>query len=234
MLLIAVTIVTFLIWRKRRHRIASTSAASPSSPTEARPDSNRSIQEIGHQSVQELHNNSPYVELPNGHAPSGSGLEINELPSRAETTQRRSLTMLRRDHRPTPVWDRILSSNKTRSIDHDTIPGTSIRRAIASNPASRTHPPQNQSKNENDRMDYPSARGIKVSSSASSHTNLNKELPRTPCAKEKSGTPSTPVKPIINDIQMQDWISVKAARSSTYATIFNIEEYNDRSTSGIQ
>ena len=46
---------------------------------EARPFSNIPIQEIDQQSIQELYGTCHYIELLDGHAPSGSGMGMNEL-----------------------------------------------------------------------------------------------------------------------------------------------------------
>ncbi|KAI4272811.1 MAG: hypothetical protein LQ337_005056 [Flavoplaca oasis] len=84
-LAIMLGVLAMLRWRKRRDRQAMTDVAPDSAdPPEFRPFSYISIQEIGHQSMPEMHDTG-YLELLNGSAPSGSDKILNELADGTRT-----------------------------------------------------------------------------------------------------------------------------------------------------
>ncbi|KAL8992354.1 MAG: hypothetical protein Q9169_007165 [Polycauliona sp. 2 TL-2023] len=89
LLAIALGVLAFLRWRKRRARQAVIDITGElKSPQEAKPFSYISTQELGHQSMPEMHDTG-YLEILDENYPSGSGIVINELAdgTRPDTPQ---------------------------------------------------------------------------------------------------------------------------------------------------
>ena len=85
LLAIILGLLATLRWRKRRNRQAVTDVAPDSEdPSEVKPFTYLSIQEMGHQSMPEMHDTG-YLELLNGSALSGSDKVLNELADGTQT-----------------------------------------------------------------------------------------------------------------------------------------------------
>ncbi|KAL8694405.1 MAG: hypothetical protein Q9224_003576 [Gallowayella concinna] len=227
---------TFIVLKRRKYRAltASNKAAMPLeySP-EVKPISFIPTQEIGHQSVPELHNIS-YQELLDDQAPSGSGKNIAELPGRRDPSHRAVSASSNTWNSPNGAWlDRIAHVASTKGLPFN--PG--LRRATFTRPeSSRSHgstrPP--------------------TSGFAHSHLkiNTNKTLPQLPLAKlqsirNRSSDRVPSVNPVSEHVQTPPvarkarrrpsttrkgtpvYVNHRTSQGSTYATIFDIGEYED-------
>ncbi|KAL9596522.1 MAG: hypothetical protein Q9219_005743 [cf. Caloplaca sp. 3 TL-2023] len=237
MLLIVIAIVVFMIRRKRRHKTTPTEEARPDPPIhEVRPYSFVPTQEMGHQSVQELHNDTHYIELSNGEDSVGSRSEVNGLSNDTGALQRRPSTPSTRRNPQFSLWARRFPSNGTRDPDHTSIHDIAEQAPKTLDLHLKLSSRQDQRKNK-DALLSPTTGGIKYLFSASERINLNKALPSPPSANEKSKQVRSPPQsiaaaPITGNAQVLSIATVKSSRSSTYATIFDVGEYEDGSTIG--
>ena len=247
-LLMVGTIIYFVLRRRKRRAVAASDDAkkpAPESP-EIRQFSNISTQEIGHQSVQELHATSHYIELLDGLAPSGSGLDMNELPNRRESFPH-ELFAPAEDDSSLPSTPRNLSSKDTRNNENEPSRGSMIRTSnisILSVNADPHRPMITKAKRINSQGTIEQVR--RNSFYLSLKGNVNKALPQAPHAKKQDRQDhlshrSRPRIPLSDSLQISfphkvardlsaqafDLVAADSPRSPTYATVFNVEEYTD-------
>lgn len=183
--------------------------------------------EIGHQSIPELHDIGYHPELLNELTPSGSGKVLNELADGTRTPVHELFVPATRisNELPSPMGSKP-------SADTSTIKSGSWGDGVTGMP---TGSPQADPRN------------MKRATSSSTHThlgiNLNKALPHKPLAKvytkeyrsSRRSLSGDQVLPITNFAEKHPsaYTDIPTALSSrtspvpTYASVFNIEEYND-------
>ena len=246
--LVVATIVYFVYRRRQRKAVAASKDAAepaPKSP-EIRPLSNISTQEIGHQSVQELHATSRYIELLDGLAPSGSGFEMNELPNRRESFSH-ELFAPAEDDKALSSRPRNLFSADTRNNEIEPSRGSVIRSSnisILSLNADPHHPMITNQQSIDSRGTTDQVRRNLFHSS--SKGNVNKALTQVLPASNRSrrdhylhrfhqitpfsGSLQTPIPHNISpELSTQELDSnvADSPMSPTYATVFNVEVYRD-------
>ena len=249
--LLLVGIIIYFVLRRRRRRAVAASkdaAAKPASESpEIRPFSNISTQEIGHQSVQELHATSHYIELLDGLAPSGSGMDLNELPNQRESSPHELFALATQydntlpSRRGTPsIVDKRNNENEQSRVSEIQTSNVAML-SVNADP----HRPMTTKEQSID------SRGItnQVGSSSlhsSSKINVNKALPQALHANNRGRRdhhshrhhPMTPFSkslqtPIPHNIvrgmsaQEFDSMAADSPMTPTYATVFNVEEYRD-------
>lgn len=222
--LLITALVIFCIWRWRKHRrmAAETNAATPfEEPNGSRPSSLLIAHEIGHQSVPELHDVPYQLELLDEQNPSGSGNHMEELPGGDRTSyQKLSATTLR-------DGDLLPSRNKStdrKSIRNSKNASPQSRTARTSSSATQNIDPE-PCQAANPRADQLEIQGAvkqptKCSMLISQQANVHKALPKIPRPKKQSHK---------THISLQHLRAVsKFAPTTTYATIFDLEDYRDR------
>lgn len=247
-LLLVGTIIYFVLRRRQCRAVAaSKDAAKPASESpEIRPLSNISTQEIGHQSVQELHATSHFIELLDGLAPSGSGLDMNELPNRRESSPH-ELFAPAEDDISLSSRPRKASSSDTRNKENEPSRGSAIRTSnisILSVNADPHRPIITKQQSIDSRVITHQV--SRKSFHSNSKGNVNIALPQALHANNRSrrdqyshryhpmtpfsGSLQSPVPhKIARGLSAQEFGSLVAESSTspTYATVFNVEEYRD-------
>ena len=243
-LLISIAIIYFILRRlKERAGAASKDAAMPAlGSSETRPFSAISIQEIGPQSVQELHATSHPIELLDT---SRSGIEIKELPGWKKVSPPALLS--------TAIKDYSTPAQRKREVFSTNIKEKPSRSSITWNsnisiPSLNTGP-HRATHMEKDTMESGmiTIRSGKNISKVSARNNVTKALPPPPLEECQSGQNHSLFRshlttPISESIQMLpvshviaralpapevDSVAVDSRMSPTYATIFNVEAYQD-------
>lgn len=198
-----------------------------------KPFSLISIQEIGHQSVRELHGMPYQIELLDEQTPSGSGNNISELPDARATPYPELLTPAKSRDDP-----KELSSGQVAALPK------AKSRAIDSGP-SRARLTRDDSRLRRGSTRPPTSRF----SHRRPQTNANKALPRVPLAKGQPNRPHSSVRslsatPIFEGVRMplssyeiagdpflEESMSVvvnnRLSQNSRYATVFDVGEYKD-------
>lgn len=251
-LLTSIFIIFFTLkWRRNRTTTALTDATQNfEDPSPLRPFSYISTQEIGHQSVQELHNTPYQIELLDRQAPSGSGVELNELPHDGGLSHRESSALVARNSADIFLrWDN-RSANNTRDKENDIsrlrvaqVPGT-LNLPLDKAP-SRTTPTKSDSLKSQGSM-----KGVQADSFPTHlMVDVHKALPHVPLTTAQSkrnhfSLRSSSATSISESIQTPP-ITYRAVRDAfaqrihtvaasprvsliaTYATIFDVEEYKD-------
>ncbi|KAL8784935.1 MAG: hypothetical protein Q9213_003677 [Squamulea squamosa] len=230
-MVILISILT-LRWCTRRSLTALTDAAiNDEQSDKVRAFSYVSTQEIGHQSVPELHDVAHHIELLNGEAPSGSGNVINEVSDGTD----RSIHELFIE--ATPHGSRLSPSiqNELSSIRAVQTSGTAN---LPSDPASYRKALEHRRTNHK-----PTERATKPSSHVHISTNANKALPHVPINKAHTEgfRPLSRFHPVIQKLPIvhetercpsarrhnSAHLSRQMSPIPTYATIFDVEEYKD-------
>ena len=246
---LVVAMIVYLVFQRRQRRAVAVSKdaaePAPESP-EIRPLSNISTQEIGHQSVQELHATSHYIELLDGLAPSGSALDMNELPNLRESFPHELFAPTEDDNLPSSR-PRNPSPTDTRNTENEPSGGSVVRTSDISILSVNADPygpmvTKQQSVDSRETTDQ-----VKRNSFHSrSKSNFNKALPQALHANNWSRKyhyshryhPMTPFSgslqtPVPHNIARGlsaheiDSMVADSSMSPTYATVFNVEEYRD-------
>ncbi|KAL8686092.1 MAG: hypothetical protein Q9218_007354 [Villophora microphyllina] len=249
-LLMAISAI-FLVWRRRNIRVMTplTDAPTPlvSSP-ELRPCSFISTQEMGHQSIPELHDIAHQLELLDAQFPSGSGIDINELPGGEVTSHQELLAPASRD-RSAPSRDRRRAAHE--STGHDVNEQSRSDRVQLSELSNQREDSSSyhSTRRRSDSLDHQEATGDATRHllRAPRKANVNRTLPTVPTAshrREPNYSPGQGLPALGNhrtllfsDRGERDHfarrdgiviVSPQISRSSTYATIFDLEEYTDK------
>ncbi|KAL8901256.1 MAG: hypothetical protein Q9207_005288 [Kuettlingeria erythrocarpa] len=247
---ITATIIFFCVMRRRKHRtsVVSATTSRSQSPPDVRPLSFIETQELGHRSVPELHDIAHHLELLDGHAPSGSGNEINELPNGDEVSWRELSA-------PATSNSNLLSSrgrstSPTHTTDQESHPlGVYDKQASTTkNPPSNIDVGRTTLTQSHMSVGQTSAkRGARSPSDAQPGVHIDKALPLLPTQRihrryDDSLHPTPPVTPISESFQVSSAfytiprikgrnhpgdVSPKMSPLATYSTIFDVEEYRD-------
>lgn len=246
-LLLIIAIICFIL-RRRKYRAveASKDAVMPVlESSETRPFS---IQEMGPQIVRELHATSHHIELLDKQAPSGSGMDLQELPDWKKSSNHELLpTTIKDQSTPTPRERDVSSNNIKRGEEEmstDLVTRTSNISILSLNLDSHRPTPMRKDTMENG---INIIRATKNPSKVSMKNNVTKALPQAPLAEcpsrqNHSSYQSHLTNPISENIQMLsvshtstrglpahelDSVAVDPRISPTYATVFSIEAYQD-------
>ncbi|KAL8753555.1 MAG: hypothetical protein Q9184_005385 [Pyrenodesmia sp. 2 TL-2023] len=251
--LLVVMIIFFCAMRRRKHQamIASADTSTTSqNPPDVRPPSFIPTQEIGHQSIPELHDMAYHLELLDGQVPSGSGNEINELPNGDEISRCEPSAPATPSSNLLSLRGRNASSTRTRRHESRSLEVHDIRASVTSNPSSEINVRRitfTESHN------FTSQASSKEYAKSLSHTplmaHINKALPLLPSQRshrrqDESSHPSLPVTPISESFQVSPAVyaiskgpitkghepvvlSPRPSPLATYSTIFDIDEYRD-------
>ncbi|KAL8918402.1 MAG: hypothetical protein Q9208_007372 [Pyrenodesmia sp. 3 TL-2023] len=254
MFILAIATVCFFCAMRRRKRRAMIASADTSTPSQQSPDfrplSFIPIQEIGHQSIPELHDLAHHLELLDGQAPSGSGNEINELPNGDELSRREPSVPATPHSNLSPTRRRSTSLLRTRSDQSELLVAHDEQASIASNPLSNFEVRRTT-------LTQSHILGSRALVKRSPR-NFSDTQPRVPIGKalhllpphkshrrqDESSHPSPPVTPISESFQISPavyttaqgpiteghepaMLSPRPSPLATYSTIFDIEEYKD-------
>ncbi|KAL8768569.1 MAG: hypothetical protein Q9209_005254 [Squamulea sp. 1 TL-2023] len=231
LMVVLISILT-LRWRTRRGLTPSNNATiNDKQVDEVRPFSYIIPQEIGHQSIPELHDIAHHIELLNGQAPSGSGNIMIELPDGKDrsnhelsipATPHGSGSSLNVENEPPNI--RVVQTSGTTNLPSDP---ASYRNTL-----------------EHGRANHRSNERTTRTSHAHLSTDINKALPHVPIAKihTEGLRPLSRFHPVIQKppivqqkterrptARQQNSVhpSPQTSPVTTYATIFDVEEYKD-------
>ncbi|KAL9620968.1 MAG: hypothetical protein Q9204_008159, partial [Flavoplaca sp. TL-2023a] len=237
-LAIMLGVLAILRWRKRQDRQAMTDVAPDSEePPEFRPFSYTSIQEIGHQSMPEMHDTG-YLELLNGSAPSG----LNELADGTHTPPCELLVP------PTPNIHELASSGLSTSpsstsqdrngSSRDYVTPDSSAKSVLPHTTGSPHTTQDTLSTHSG-TEQPIVKPAQVPK----QINVNKTLPQEPlgnmphygdylsprsCFSIEVPAPTYKrSRPPLAHQNMSE-TGEPLAPSKSYTTIFDIEEYQDK------
>lgn len=252
-MLISIVVIYFVLRRRRKRAVAvSKDATMPILElSETRPFSNISIQEIGPQIVQELHASSHHIELLDKQAPSGSGMDIKELPDWRKSIRPALLPTAIKDHSIPALRERAVSSTNIRRSEEE--PYTSlVDRSSNISILSMNLGPHRATLIKQDTMEtgITNIRARKNSSKVTVNNNVIQPLPQAPRVEGPSGQKHSSNRshlttPISESIQMLPVSHITARElptqeldsmaddprmSPTYATVFNVEAYQDSAT----
>ena len=245
--------IIYFVMRRRKDRAvaASNDAVMPVlESSEPRPFSNISIQEIGPQIVRELHATSHHIELLDRQAPSGSGMQIKELPGWSKDSPPALPSTALKDHSTLAERDRVESLANIRGTEEEPSINSATRNSNISILSLNlgTHRATSMKKDtmESGRV------SIKSWKKPSKVNKVTKALPPAPLAERQSrqkhsscrshaSDPNAesirmlPVSRIIAralPAQEKDSVAVDPRvsptyASPTYATVFNVEAYQD-------
>ncbi|KAL8849162.1 MAG: hypothetical protein Q9221_005839 [Calogaya cf. arnoldii] len=247
LLLILLALFFTFRWRKNRSEIALTNGPFDSDVLhELTPVPYIPIQEIGHQSIAEMHDTGCHLELLNGLTPSGSGNDITELADGTKTPRHELSVHATRNSRRLAAE----SANRPRS-DASNCLNNSSRDRVRRHPSSRNVPRNSTRSIHISQASKDTRINLRVTkratrTSTSSQTrvriDVDKALPRVPHNKPLNreshwfsrpllGLEAPPIAYESNRSSYTRRISSKTASplspAHTYATIFDVEEYQD-------
>lgn len=232
------TFILFYVldWHKRRAKTALSDAVTDikDSP-EVKPFSFIPTQEIGHQSVAELHDISHPLGLLDGQTPSGSGNGISELPEGAGTSHHELAT--RNSNR---LSSRERNGYPTKALN-DGNESSRIRITQISNIMNLLLNPNLRWTTLIGKDGMINHRLVKQPTRDPFHTHLKVNINEVRSKQKNSSGQSVPVPPIFEAIRVRP-IAQPLGRDpyahpgamapgvspiATYATIFDVEEYGD-------
>ena len=232
-------------WRRKRASMALTDGSTnPSVQFEDIQYPSIPLQEMAHQSIQELHNISHHIELLDGQTPSGSGNHVNEIFTGEEIPVTTHIVTVRHsEHRR--------SSRGTNSLLPDEANGEDISTQDRIEHITQTaNPhliPHSNQKRQLSRQDPGNDRSTDCSANNASTTrfgiDLNKALPQSPPTKAQKkvyhpvpwplpisstivSACSASKKTSTRDNDSMVLGSENSSLSVTYATVFDIDEYS--------
>lgn len=246
-LLLIIAIICCIL-RKRNYRAVEPSKDAVMPVLESSETRPFSIQEMGPEIVRELHATSHHIELLDKQAPSGSGMDIQELSDWKKSSTHESFpTTIKNQSTPTPREKDVSSTNIKKGEDE---PSTDlVIRTFNISILSLNLDPHRPTPMRNDTMEN----GINIirarrnPSKVSMKNNVTKALPQVPPAERpssqnRSSYRSHQTNPMSETIQMLsvshlstrglpahelDSVAVDPRMSPTYATVFNTEAYQD-------
>ena len=217
-LLVISIIIGYLIlrWRKKCAEEAGNDATQSEASNAKRPPSFISIQEIGHRSIQEVHAISHLVELLDGQARSGSKVAMSELQGlgdRESSTSRftRISDTLNLSLKPDPLQSTLTATNKWGSQDTaGRIPQNPFHTRSKSevNKALPLVPGMDNKRGSNPHHSVPVPAGFQAAQNLPVFHQVGRKF-RIPNNNLMTSAPGT-------------------ADDETYATIFDIEEYQGK------
>lgn len=242
-LLIILALFCTFRWRKHRSATALTDRLIGSDALhEVTPVPYISIQELGHKSIPEMHGTGYHLELLDDSTPSGSGNDLTELADGVETPRRPSVVPGTRDN----YGQAADASSRARSdASGDLLKDPVTRRPTVGN-GPRKNATRSSHTTQTSRDTRTSLRVTKRTTRTSSQTrvriNVNKALPsipqgKPPCHESHRSSGALlglKVPPVAYESNRSSLahrtISEAASPLSpvrTYATIFDVEEYQD-------
>ncbi|KAL8833442.1 MAG: hypothetical protein Q9176_007982 [Flavoplaca citrina] len=237
-------VLAMLRRRKRRNRRAMTDVVPDTDDSpEIKPFSYTSIQEIGHQSMPEMHDTG-YLELLNGSAPSGSDKVLNELADGTQTPPCELLVP------PTPYIHELASSGLSISpsstsrdrngSSRDYVTPDSSAESVLPHTTGSPHTSQNTLSSR-----IGTEQPIVKPAQVPKQININKALPQEPLgnmphygdypsprSRFSVEVPAPAYKRKRPPLARQDMSETRKplAPSNSYTTIFDVEEYQDKAS----